>query len=295
MNNPPVNGLRAAQRHRRRPRSGPVRRQGFKAVVLIGTAKAFSGGADIREFNSPKALAEPNLQYRDPHRRGVRQARHRRHRRRLHGRRPRAGARLPLPRRRGRGADRPAGSEARHPARRRRHAAPAAPARAGGGAQHDRLRHHRAFRAAEGHAAVRRIHRRRPAGRRAGLRRKGGEGEAAAEARARPEDRLPERRRLLPVRPQHRRRHCEELPGAFEVRRRRRGRRDQALRRGHEDRARGLRPSGADAGIEGPAPRLLRRARRLEDRRRAGRHAGTRKIEPRSASSAPAPWAAASP
>ena len=32
-----------------------------KAVVLTGAGKAFSGGADIREFNSPKAGAEPNL------------------------------------------------------------------------------------------------------------------------------------------------------------------------------------------------------------------------------------------
>jgi 3-hydroxyacyl-CoA dehydrogenase len=32
-----------------------------KAVVLTGAGKAFSGGADIREFNSPKALTEPTL------------------------------------------------------------------------------------------------------------------------------------------------------------------------------------------------------------------------------------------
>jgi len=32
-----------------------------QAIVLIGSEKAFSGGADIREFNSPRALAEPNL------------------------------------------------------------------------------------------------------------------------------------------------------------------------------------------------------------------------------------------
>jgi 3-hydroxyacyl-CoA dehydrogenase len=32
-----------------------------KAVVVTGAGKAFSGGADIREFGSPKATAEPNL------------------------------------------------------------------------------------------------------------------------------------------------------------------------------------------------------------------------------------------
>jgi 3-hydroxyacyl-CoA dehydrogenase len=32
-----------------------------KAVVLTGTGKNFSGGADIREFNSPKSGAAPNL------------------------------------------------------------------------------------------------------------------------------------------------------------------------------------------------------------------------------------------
>jgi len=62
MNNPPVNGLGFELR------SGIVAGldqaladAAVQAVVLIGTAKAFSGGADIREFNSPKALAEPNL------------------------------------------------------------------------------------------------------------------------------------------------------------------------------------------------------------------------------------------
>ena len=32
-----------------------------KAVVLIGSGKGFSGGADIREFGTPKSLAPPNL------------------------------------------------------------------------------------------------------------------------------------------------------------------------------------------------------------------------------------------
>jgi 3-hydroxyacyl-CoA dehydrogenase len=62
LNNPPVNGL------------GHETRQGIaagleqaatdptvKAIVVTGAGKAFSAGADIREFGSPKAVAEPNL------------------------------------------------------------------------------------------------------------------------------------------------------------------------------------------------------------------------------------------
>ena len=62
MNNPPVNGL------------GHTTRLGLtdglakaaadasvKAIVITGAGKAFSGGADIKEFGSPKALSEPNL------------------------------------------------------------------------------------------------------------------------------------------------------------------------------------------------------------------------------------------
>src|SRR3984885_2331140 len=31
------------------------------AIILIGSGKGFSGGADIREFGTPKSYAEPNL------------------------------------------------------------------------------------------------------------------------------------------------------------------------------------------------------------------------------------------
>jgi 3-hydroxyacyl-CoA dehydrogenase len=62
MDNPPVNGLGLELR------SGLVAGldraaadDKVKAVVLIGTPRAFSGGADIREFNTPKMTAEPNL------------------------------------------------------------------------------------------------------------------------------------------------------------------------------------------------------------------------------------------
>jgi 3-hydroxyacyl-CoA dehydrogenase len=62
MNNPPVNGLGLATRVDiaagfDRAMADPA----VKAVVLTGGGKAFCGGADIREFGSPKAIAEPNL------------------------------------------------------------------------------------------------------------------------------------------------------------------------------------------------------------------------------------------
>src|SRR5664279_2617501 len=62
MNNPPVNGL--GYETRRGLVDGLDRALGdaaVKAIVLTGAGKAFSGGADIREFGSPKAIAEPNL------------------------------------------------------------------------------------------------------------------------------------------------------------------------------------------------------------------------------------------
>jgi 3-hydroxyacyl-CoA dehydrogenase len=62
LNNPPVNGL--GYDTRRGIADGIERALGddkVKAIVVTGTGKAFSGGADIREFGSPKATAEPNL------------------------------------------------------------------------------------------------------------------------------------------------------------------------------------------------------------------------------------------
>jgi 3-hydroxyacyl-CoA dehydrogenase len=62
LNNPPVNGLgletrtAAVDAIRKAEADGAV-----QAIVLTGAGKAFSGGADIREFNSPKALTEPTL------------------------------------------------------------------------------------------------------------------------------------------------------------------------------------------------------------------------------------------
>ena len=62
LNNPPVNGLGHATRS---AVVDGVRKAladaAIKAIVITGAGKAFSGGADIKEFNSPKAMAEPTL------------------------------------------------------------------------------------------------------------------------------------------------------------------------------------------------------------------------------------------
>jgi 3-hydroxyacyl-CoA dehydrogenase len=62
LDNPPVNGLGFDTR---RGLADGVQRANadaaVKAIVLTGAGKAFSGGADIKEFGSPKAIAEPNL------------------------------------------------------------------------------------------------------------------------------------------------------------------------------------------------------------------------------------------
>ena len=62
LDNPPVNGLGYALRSAvvagiQAAQSDPA----VKAIVITGAGNAFSGGADIREFNTPKATAEPTL------------------------------------------------------------------------------------------------------------------------------------------------------------------------------------------------------------------------------------------
>ena len=62
LNNPPVNGLgletrSAAVAGLRKAQADDA----VKSIVITGAGKAFSGGADIKEFNSPKALTEPTL------------------------------------------------------------------------------------------------------------------------------------------------------------------------------------------------------------------------------------------
>ncbi|MCX7901527.1 MAG: 3-hydroxyacyl-CoA dehydrogenase NAD-binding domain-containing protein [Burkholderiaceae bacterium] len=62
LDNPPVNGLNHASRKgvveglKRAQANSKVR-----AIVITGTDKVFSGGADIREFNTPAMIAEPSL------------------------------------------------------------------------------------------------------------------------------------------------------------------------------------------------------------------------------------------
>jgi 3-hydroxyacyl-CoA dehydrogenase len=62
LNNPPVNGLGFSTRLG--IVEGVEKAQAdasVNAIVIIGAGKAFSGGADITEFNTPKATQEPTL------------------------------------------------------------------------------------------------------------------------------------------------------------------------------------------------------------------------------------------
>ena len=62
LNNPPVNGLGLATRQAFIQGLGKAMADdAVKAVVVTGAGKAFSSGADIKEFGSPKAIQEPHL------------------------------------------------------------------------------------------------------------------------------------------------------------------------------------------------------------------------------------------
>ena len=60
LNNPPVNGLSLATRTAIvAGLNKALADDAIKALVITGAGKAFCGGADIREFNTPKTLTEP--------------------------------------------------------------------------------------------------------------------------------------------------------------------------------------------------------------------------------------------
>ena len=62
LNNPPVNGLGYATRLGITEALAKANADAaVKAIVITGAGKAFSGGADIKEFGTPKALQQPNL------------------------------------------------------------------------------------------------------------------------------------------------------------------------------------------------------------------------------------------
>ncbi|WP_395643886.1 3-hydroxyacyl-CoA dehydrogenase NAD-binding domain-containing protein [Rudaea sp.] len=62
LHNPPVNGLNLASRRALVELLDRVNEDAHvKAIVVTGDARAFSGGADIREFNTPLASREPTL------------------------------------------------------------------------------------------------------------------------------------------------------------------------------------------------------------------------------------------
>jgi 3-hydroxyacyl-CoA dehydrogenase len=62
LNNPPVNGLGYATRVALMGAlSQALAEAAVQAIVINGAGKAFCGGADIREFDTPAAFQEPNL------------------------------------------------------------------------------------------------------------------------------------------------------------------------------------------------------------------------------------------
>jgi 3-hydroxyacyl-CoA dehydrogenase len=62
LDNPPVNGLGLATRQAICDGVAKANADdSVKAIVITGAGKAFSGGADITEFGSPKSYQEPNL------------------------------------------------------------------------------------------------------------------------------------------------------------------------------------------------------------------------------------------
>jgi 3-hydroxyacyl-CoA dehydrogenase len=62
MTNPPVNGLGLSTRVGITDGLTKANADAaVKSIIITGAGKAFSGGADIKEFGSSKAVQEPNL------------------------------------------------------------------------------------------------------------------------------------------------------------------------------------------------------------------------------------------
>ncbi|WP_395684972.1 3-hydroxyacyl-CoA dehydrogenase NAD-binding domain-containing protein [Caenimonas koreensis] len=62
MNNPPVNGLGYSTRVGITDGlAKAIADDSVKSIIITGAGRAFSGGADIKEFGTSKAVAEPNL------------------------------------------------------------------------------------------------------------------------------------------------------------------------------------------------------------------------------------------
>ena len=62
LDNPPVNGLGLSTRQGIADGMAKANADAaVKSIIITGAGKAFSGGADIKEFGSPKAMQEPNL------------------------------------------------------------------------------------------------------------------------------------------------------------------------------------------------------------------------------------------
>jgi hypothetical protein len=136
-----------AHRHHRWPRQGQCRRrrQGHRHHRRRQGVLGRRGHQGIRHAQGA-ARAQPAE--RDPCARSLGQAHRRGHPLGVHGRRPRAGPGLPLPRGRTGHQRRAARSQAGPDSRRRRHAAPAARDRRGNRAEHDRERRAREERTA---------------------------------------------------------------------------------------------------------------------------------------------------
>ncbi len=210
-------------------------------------------------------------------------------------RRPGDCAGLPLPHRRADRQGRAARGADRHPAGRRGHAAPAAPDRSESGAGDDRLGTARAGRGGS-QARRSRCHRpgQGPAQGSHRLRQAGGR-QAPVAARAR-HDRQAGRGAARYVRrdAQVDRAQGAQPEGTLRLHRLCRGGHHHAVRRGHQVRACAVHRAGERRRGQGPALRLLRRARGRQDPRPAEGHWCCRRSR-RSRWSEPAPWAAASP